>query len=172
MLTPEARQGIFRYIDSNGQLQSVNLLNIGKFSALNPVTGAQLNAMPASNNTLVGDGLNTAGFRFNVNGTDPSDKYVGRFDQQLLDSSRYGSHKLEFVYNHAKFLLTPDTFNGLEAPFPGGANAFQSSKRILTTAAIQSTFGSRMTNELRVGHQRAPVGFLRDGTAECAFLHQ
>ena len=164
VLTPEARQGIFRYTGSNGQLQSVNLLNITGVPSktLNPITGAQLNAMPAFNNTLVGDGLNTAGYRFNVSGTDPNDKYVGRYDQQLLESSRIGSHKLEFVYNRAKFLIAPDTFNNNEAPFPGGIDAIQSSVRTLTTAAIQSTFGSRMTNEVRVGHQRAPVGFLRN----------
>ncbi|HKQ91609.1 MAG TPA: TonB-dependent receptor [Blastocatellia bacterium] len=171
VLTPEARQGIFRYTDSTGAVQSVNLLGIGSVGALNPISGAQLNGMPQPNNTLVGDGFNTAGFRFNVNGTDPSDKYVGRIDQKLFDSSRYGSHKLEFIYNHADFLLTPDTFNGLEAPFPGGVNAFQSSRRILTTAAIQSTFGSRITNEVRVGHQRAPVGFLRDGQPTVPFLN-
>jgi len=170
VLTPEARQGLFRYTDSNKQMSSVNLLGIGSVSALNPVTTKQLNAMPAPNNTLVGDGLNTAGYRFNVNGTDPSDKYVGRFDQQLLNSSRLGSHKLEFVYNYANFLLTPDTFNNLEAPFPGGANGFQSSTRTLVTAAIQSTFGSRITNEVRVGHQRAPVLFLRDGQPTIPFL--
>src|SRR5215510_8874388 len=170
VLTPEARQGTFRYIGSDGQLQSVNLLNIGNAKSLNSVTGAQLNAMPPPNNTLVGDGLNIAGYRFNVSGTDPNDKYVGRFDQKLLDSARYGSHKLEFVYNHANFLLTPDTFNNNEAPFPGGANAIQSSKRILTTAAIQSTFGSRMTNEVRAGHQRAPVGFLRESPPNTPFF--
>jgi len=168
VLTPAARQGIFSYQGKDAQgnttNESVNLLNIGSVGALNSVTGAQLNAMPPPNNTLVGDGLNTAGFRFNVAGTDPNDKYVGRFDQKLLDSSRYGSHRLEFVYNYAKFLLTPDTFNGLESPFPGGVNAFQSSERTLVTAAIQSTFGSRITNEVRVGHQRAPVGFLREST--------
>jgi len=170
VLTPEARQGLFRYTGSNGQLQSVNLLNIGTVKTLNPITSGILNAMPAFNNTLVGDGLNTAGYRYNVSGSDPNDKYVGRYDQQLLESSRIGSHKLEFVYNHANFLLAPDTFNGLEAPFPGGINAFQSSKRILTTAAIQSTFGSRMTNEVRVGHQRAPVGFLRDSQPTTPFV--
>jgi hypothetical protein len=171
VLTPEARQGIFRYTGANGQVQTLNLLNVGDFGALNSMTTAQLNAMPAANNTLVGDGLNTAGHRFNVTGTDPSDKYVGRFDQKLLDSSKLGSHKLEFVYNHAEFLLTPDTFNNLEAPFPGGVNGFQSSKRILATAAIQSTLGSRMTNEFRVGHQRAPVGFFRDGQPSTPFLN-
>ncbi len=170
VLTPEARQGIFRYTGANGQLQSVNLLQIGNISALNPVTTAQLNAMPAANNTLVGDGFNTAGFRYNVTGSGPNDKWVGRFDQQLLENSRIGSHKLEFVYNYAEFLLKPDTFNGLESPFPGGIDASQGSSRTLMTAAIQSTFGSRITNEVRFGHQRAPVGFLRDSPPNVPFF--
>lgn len=170
VLTPEARQGQFRYTGSNGQVQTINLLNIGNVKALNPIVSAQLNAMPAPNNTLIGDSLNTAGARFNVSGSDPSDKYVGRFDQQLLENSPIGSHKLEFVYNRASFLIKPDTFNGIESPYPGGVDAFQSSIRTLATAAIRSTFGSRMTNEVRVGHQRAPVGFLRDSQPTTPFL--
>ncbi len=162
VLTQAARSGLFSYTGSNGATQTVNLLNIGNFKALNPVTGAQLNAMPLPNNTLVGDGFNTAGWRFNVNGSGPNDKWVGRFDQQLVENSAIGSHKFEFVYNQADFLLAPDTFNSLEAPFPGGVGAYQGSRRTLMTAAIQSTFGSTMTNEVRFGHQRAPVGFIRE----------
>ena len=37
------------------------------------------------------------------------------------------------------------------------------------TAAIQSTFGSTMTNEVRFGHQRAPVGFIRETRNDPAF---
>lgn len=170
VLTEQARQGIYRYTGSNGQQQSVNLLQIGNFGTINPITSAILNAMPLPNNTEVGDGDNTAGFRYNASGSSPNDKYVGRFDQTLLENSSIGSHRLEFVYNRAEFLLKPDTFNGIEAPFPGGVNAFQSSIRTLVTAAIQSTFGSRMTNEVRVGHQRAPVGFLRDSQPTAPFV--
>jgi len=170
VLSEEARRGIYRYTGANGQSQSVNLLTIGNFGSLNPVTGAQLNAMPLPNNTLVGDGINTAGYRYNVTGSSPNDKYVARFDQRLLENSRIGSHKLEVVYNRADFLLKPDTFNSLEAPFPGGVDAFQSSARTLATAAIHSTFGSRMTNEVRVGHQRAPVGFIRDSQPTTPFI--
>ncbi len=169
VLTEEARKGIFRYIGSDGQQQSVNLLTIGNAKAVNPITSAMLNAMPPPNNTEVGDGLNTAGARFNVSGSDPNDKFVGRFDQQLLQSERWGYHKLEFVFNRADFLLKPDTFNGLESPFPGGIDAYQSSARTLMTTAIHSTFGGRMTNEARFGHQRAPVGFLRDAPPTNAF---
>lgn len=90
VLTPEARRGIFRYNGANGQLQSVNLLNIGNARNLNPVTMKQLNAMPEPNNTLVGDGLNTAGSRFNVPGVNNNDKITVRVDQELFDSSSLG----------------------------------------------------------------------------------
>ncbi len=170
VLTDQARKGIFSYVGSNGQTNSVDLLSIGSVHTLNPVTMAILNAMPASNNSQVGDGLNSAGWRYNVTGKDPSDKYVGRFDQELLQSEKYGYHKLEFVYNMADFLLTPDTFNSLEAPFPGGINTYQGSTRTLMATAINSSFGSRMTNEARFGHQRAPVGFLREAPPSNAFF--
>jgi len=169
VMTDQARQSIFRYTGSDGQTQSVNLMTIGNAKAINPITSAMLNAMPLPNNTEVGDGLNTGGWRFNVSGTDPSDKYVGRFDQELLHSQKWGYHKLEFVYNRAEFLLKPDTFNSLESPFPGGIDAFQSSVRTLMATAIHSTFGSHITNEARFGHQRAPVGFLRDSPPKNPF---
>lgn len=170
VLTQQARQGIYRYTGVNGAEQSLNILSIGNFTTPNSITTALLNSMPLPNNTEVGDGLNTAGYRFNANGSSPNDKFVGRFDQQLMENSSLGSHKLEFVINHAKFLLKPDTFNSLDAPFPGGVDAFQESKRILMTAAIHSTFGSRMTNEARVGHQRAPVGFIRNSNPTTPFI--
>ena len=129
VLTQEARNGVYRYVGANGAVQSPNLFTLGNFHTPNAISTAQLNAMPLPNNTDNGDQLNLGGFRYNVPGTDPSDRYNGRFDQQLWDSSKWGSHKAEFTYHHGDFLLTPDTFNSLEAPFPGGVNAFQASQR-------------------------------------------
>ncbi len=169
VLTPEARTGIFRYTGTNGALQTVNLLAIGNRNTLNPISSAVLNAQPLPNNTLVGDSFNTAGFQFNVTGSDPNDKYVFRYDHQLVKRSRVGSHKFEFVYNRAAFSAFPDTFNGIEAPFPGGTAAGQSSVRTLFTGAIVSNFGSA-TNVFRYGKQFAPVAFLRESTATAPYL--
>ena len=170
VLTQEARNGIFRYTGTNGALQTVNLLAIGNVPTLNPITMGIINSTPLPNNTLVGDGFNTAGYQFGVTGSDPNDKYVARYDHQLVKDTRAGSHKLEFVFNRAVFLLAPDTFNGIEAPFIGGTNAFQSSKRYLVTGALVSTFGSSMTNVFRYGRQWAPVSFLRDSTATAPYI--
>ncbi len=170
VLTPEARQGIFRYTGTNGVLQTVNLLAIGNQSALNPITTGIIGTTPLPNNTDVGDGFNTAGFRFNVNGVSNNDKYVVRYDHQLVKDTRVGSHKFEFVYNYFKNILSPDTFNNLEAPFPGLVNSTQGGPRSLVTGALVSTFGSAITNEFRIGRQWAPVGFLLESNPTQPFI--
>lgn len=169
VLTEPARRGIFRYIGSNGQLQSVNLLAIGNANSINPLTNALIDKTPLPNNTTNGDGLNTGGFSYAVPGVNNNDKISIRADQKLFD--KFGSHKLEWVFHRAWFLLTPDTFNGLESRFPGLTDhASQSSTRTLTAAAIHSTFGAHATNEFRAGYQRAPVGFIRDSAPDAAFF--
>lgn len=170
VLTPEARQGIFRYTGTNGVLQTVNLLAIGNQNTLNPITMAIIGTTPPPNNTDVGDGFNTAGFRYNVTGVSNNDKYVGRYDHQLVEDSPAGSHKLEFVLNYFKNILTPDTFNGLEAPFPGLVSSSQGGPRWLVTGALVSNFGGSITNTFRVGRQWAPVGFLLESNPTEPFI--
>jgi hypothetical protein len=171
VFTDIAKTGIFRYTGSNGATQTVNVLQLGGNGAfgLNPETMAQISAMPSPNNSLVGDSFNTSGFRFNVTGSDPSDKWVFRYDHIITEKSKLGGHKAEFVLNRAHFLLFPDTFNSLEAPFSGGTDAGQASTRWLLTAADHMTFGN-VTNELRWGRQWAPVGFIRDGDPTRPFI--
>ncbi|MFN2510510.1 MAG: carboxypeptidase regulatory-like domain-containing protein [Pyrinomonadaceae bacterium] len=170
VLTPQARQGIFRYTGTNGALQTINLLAIGNQNALNPITMAIIGATPPPNNTDVGDGFNTAGFRYNVTGVSNNDKYVGRYDHQLVQDTRVGSHKFEFVLNYFKNILSPDTFNGLEAPFPGLVSSTQGGPRWLVTGALVSNFGSNVTNVFRVGKQWAPVGFLLESEPTQPFI--
>ncbi len=170
VLTPQARQGIFRYTGTNGALQTVNLLAIGNQNALNPITMGIIGTTPLPNNTDVGDGFNTAGFRYNVSGISNNDKYVGRYDHQLVQDSPLGSHKFEFVLNYFKNILSPDTFNGLEAPFPGLVSSTQGGPRWLVTGALVSNFGSNKTNTFRVGRQWAPVGFLLESSPTEPFI--
>ena len=177
VLTPEARQGIFRYTRICGSApgctpgtQTVNLLAIGTQNALNPITTGIIATTPAHNNTDVGDGFNTAGFRYNVSGVSNNDKYVGRYDHQLVENTFLGSHKFEFVLNYFKNILSPDTFNGLEAPFPGLVSSTQGGPRWLVTGALVSNFGSSVTNVFRVGKQWAPVGFLLESEPTEPFI--
>jgi hypothetical protein len=169
VMTASARTGIFRYVGTNGVLQSVNLLTVGNMHVLNPITQGKLNAMPLPNNTLVGDGLDTAGALFNVKGVRPNDKFVFRLDHRLIKSPGYGSHKLEFVYNRGKFGSHPDTFNSNEAPFPGGIDAGQASERTFFTVALHSDIGPA-TNIFRYGRQWAPLLLLRDAPPTGPFI--
>lgn len=68
ILTASARQGIFTYRDSTGVLHSANLLTLRNLKGVDPVMAGILAQVPGAqyiNNDLVGDGLNTGGYRFN-----------------------------------------------------------------------------------------------------------
>lgn len=174
VLTQEARNGIFRYT-SGGVLRTVNLLTQASvpFHTLNPLMTGHLAQIPLPNNDsgCGGDGFNISCFTFNANQLTSNDKYVFRYDHQLLKDTGLGSHKVEFVYSKVVTRTFPDvTTNGIEAPFPGGVNGFQASTRNLVTPALVSTFGDRVTNVFRYGRQWAPVDFNRDQPQLVPFL--
>lgn len=172
VLTQEARNGTFRYVGTNGALQTVNLLSIGSVHSLNPVMTAHLAQIPAANNfnCTNSDGFNIGCYTFNVSESNVNDKYVFRYDHELFKDTSLGSHKLELVYSRVVTSTHPDVFtNGLDAPFPGGVNGFQASTRNLITPALVSTFGSRWTNVVRYGRQWAPVDFNRDSMPSAPF---
>src|SRR5438132_132989 len=174
VLTQSARNGIFQYTAS-GATQSVNLLTLAAvpFHALNPILTAHLNQIPLPNNNTCSssDGFNIGCFTFNASQLTTNDKYVVRYDHQLVKDTKLGSHKLEFVYSRVITRTFPDvTTNGIEAPFPGGVNGLQASTRNLITPALVSTFGKNVTNVLRYGRQWAPVDFNRDQVAAGVFF--
>lgn len=173
VLTANARNGIFQYVGTNNQLQTVNLLSIGTVKTLNPVMTAHLAQIPAANNfnCSTSDGFNIGCYTFNVSESNVNDKYVLRYDHQLFQDTKLGSHKIEFVYSRVITSTHPDVFtNGLDAPFPGGVDGFQASTRNLITPALVSTFGSKWTNILRYGRQWAPVVFARDTQPTAPFI--
>jgi Carboxypeptidase regulatory-like domain/TonB dependent receptor len=166
VLSQNARNGIFQYTAS-GATQTVNLLNLAgaPFHALNPLMTAHLALIPLpnNNNCSSSDGFNIGCFQFNVSQLTTNDKYVVRYDHQLVRNTKLGSHKVEFVFSRVLTRTFPDvTTNGLEAPFPGGVNGFQASTRNLVTPALVSEFGPHVTNVFRVGRQWAPVDFNRE----------
>ena len=173
VLTASARNGIFQYTGSNGALQSVNLLTAGTARPLNPIMTAHLAQIPLPNNfnCTASDGFNIGCYSFNATESTVNDKYVARYDHQLVKDTFLGSHKLEFVYSKVITETSPDVFtNGIDAPFPGGVNGFQSSGRNLITPALVSTFGSSITNVFRYGRQWAPVVFTRDSQPSAPFI--
>src|SRR5205814_2085791 len=166
VLSQDARNGLFTYTPTtcdpiknpcpvgvtNGVARTINLLTQSSvpFHALNPLMTAHLALIPLPNNSNCAnsDGPNISCFQFNVSQLTTNDKYVVRYDHQLVRNTKFGSHKVEFVFSRVLTRTFPDvTTNGLEAPFPGGVNGFQASTRNLVTPALVSTFG----NDVKIG---------------------
>jgi hypothetical protein len=199
VLTPAARQGIFRFLTANapGNQGGVSRRNGNAFSttpsvdlAGNILTSANgqplfLNAfnvfsdvkdpfrtridpvwvaptllarMPMPNDYTVGDGLNTAGFRWlrpikgdenatGVTSNSNRDQYNVRLDYQL--SSK---HKLFGVVSKEKDTgLTPQA--GI-ANYPGGFNGMVERRPDIFSVALTSTLSNSLLNEFRYGLRR------------------
>ena len=184
VLTESARNGMFSYNRTcptnpinpacTPGVQTVNLITLSSRGLpINPLMTTHLAQIPLPNNFNCGasDGFNVGCYSFNVPENTTNNKYVGRYDHQLIKDSRFGGHKLEFVYSRVDTKTLPDVFtNGVEAPFPGGVNAYQFSTRNLITPALVSTYGSSVTNVLRYGRQWAPVVFDRDSPPTAPFI--
>jgi hypothetical protein len=151
------RQGLFTYRNTDGnlvqlgpdQVRNIDPSHIGESAAVLKV----LQSYPVPNDNTVGDGLNTAGFRFKSSVPLTYNTYIARADYQL-DSS--GKHTL-FVRGNLQndhFVPSNATFNGLPQ-FPGQADStshLENSKGI----AVGHTWiiSPSLVNSLRYGFTR------------------
>ena len=146
VLTQEARQGRFRYLGADNVQREVNLLNVGNFSALNPVTGSLIGQTPLPNNFDVGDGLNFGGYRFAIASANDLDRYTLRLDHKLSEK-----HQLEAQYNMNASFTGP--FSIL---FPGLPAADQFTRRQMAVFALHSTLSPSIGNTARFGFKIEP----------------
>ena len=150
ILTPEARQGIFRYRVGN-EVRSGNLLQLRNFS-IDPTIRGLLSQVPtASNNTLVGDGLNRVGYQYNQRNNTTRDAWTGKLDYNL-------SPKHSFAVS---FLRNTDIIDrGDVATIYSVVPAVQNDVRNqLFSASWRATLTPALTNELRGGFLRGTVPF-------------
>jgi hypothetical protein len=155
--TATARNGIFSYYDSGGNLHQTNLLTLRGIS-IDPVIQGILNQVPgpqAINSQLVGDGLNTVGYRFNQRNNETRDNFTGKLDYNL--STR---HALALTYLHNRDNSDrPDV--GDDTTIPTNTTAYNFSTVPAITNPNHSNFlstswrwtpSARLTNELRAGY--------------------
>src|SRR5947209_12503226 len=117
--------------------------------------------MPLPNDYTIGDGLNTAGIRFQrrINGLDSN---VGNGDgvnrnqfNMRVDQNFNANHKLSVVYTYERDeALT--TAAGITS-WPGGYNGEAGRTPRLFTVSLVSTLSSTIVNELRVGYKRSAL---------------
>jgi len=154
VLTAEARRGIFRYRDTGtGEVRQVNIFNLANTGADSVVSGI-IGLTPLPNDFGIGDGFNTAGFRFNSKASSDDNLWGFRVDYDMTQN-----HHFEGIFREFRSNFPNDVFNDIGEQFPGLPGGGQRSTRQLGSYAWRSTWSPTMTNELRFGFQRAPVEF-------------
>ncbi len=173
--TAEARQGRFRYFDSDGSIVEVNLFECGanvqatigqdcvdsRFNLGDPIiSGGALtpdpflasavwdtSVVPLANDFSFGDGLNTAGFRFNASSTKQQHLPSFRLDHLFSDK-----HSFYATYNYTDRDIGGDFVNGRLPRFPSqGPLGSRITHARGYTAALTSAFTPTLVNEARFG---------------------
>ena len=159
VLTDPARRGDFSYVrQDTGQLASVNLFNLSGL-APDPAMESLVASTPGPNDASVGDGRNTAGYRFNS--PDSSDARWLVFRGDYVVNSR---HSLKGTF-HRFTLDTPNSVgNGIGSVFPGRPGAGQGSWRMLGSFGLTSSLGQSVVNEAHFGYKGSSVWFRNNET--------
>jgi len=145
ILTDSARNGIFTYRDNSKTLRQVNLLGLRSIT-IDPVMQALLAQVPDGskiNSNLVGDGLNTAGYRFNQRDNELNDNVTGKIDYNVNPK-----HAVSGSYSWNRDNSDrPDAENDFSL-VPKVYNPTHSS---LVAASWRWTPSAHLTNEVRGG---------------------
>ena len=162
VLTDSAKAGIFRWIVPAGQpgagetrsfdIQKADPRSIG----IDKQVASNLALLPAPNTFDVGDGLNTAGYRFNAPANNQGDQYTGKVDWQARNNVR-----AYFRYSWFKTFTPADSLNSAEATYPGQPSGTQGGIRSGYSAGVNWTVSPSIINEFISGVQESSVVFGR-----------
>ncbi len=151
ILTPAARNGIFTYHTSAGQLASINVLTASGYAA-DPTTAGIIGKLPAAGNTnVVGDGNNTTGFLLNRSENNNNNNVGGRIDYNMNTKNVING---TYSYNN-NVLLRPD----IDTTFSVTPAATQNVGTNFASIGWRYTPTATLTNEFRFGFSRGLVAF-------------
>jgi len=151
VLTDSARAGTFQYRDTGNVLHSVNLQSLRNFT-VNPAAKALIDQLPPPNNSSRGDGLNTAGYRFNARSNEFRDQFIYKGDYYISPK-----HGLSGTYNYISNPTDRPDQGAFYTTVPPVSNTI---KNHLLGLSWRWTASSTLTNELRGGFARANASFL------------
>jgi hypothetical protein len=153
VLTPQAKQGLFRW--AGGSYDIVR--NDPRGKGIDPEMAKIFKAVPDPNNTDVGDGFNTGGFRFN-NPADSSNNMV----TIKADHNISSGHRVFFRHSWFK-TFSIDSLNNADATYPGMPQGNQGGIRWGYSVGSDWAISPTVVNEARFGRQSADVAFVRPG---------
>ncbi len=153
VLTPQAKEGLFRWKPTgSAEIRSFDIVgNDPRGRGIDPKVADILKLLPDPNNIDIGDGLNTAGFRFNnaaaVGLGDYNDMFTIKADHNL-----WSSHRVFFrwTWDHPWFI---DSVTSSDAPFPGQPHGTQGGRRWAYAIGSDWSVTARLVNELRAGYK-------------------
>lgn len=157
VLTPEAKAGLFRWAGTGGTQSFDIAANDPLKRGVDPTVKKLFDLLPAPNNNDLGDGLNTAGFRFN----NPS----GSFEDQFTikgDHNVTSAHRVFLRWSWQRN-SSIDALNTADAPYPGGIQGTQGGHRWGYGIGSDWNLTPTLVNEFRIGHQSASTAFNRPG---------
>src|SRR5690242_1466981 len=149
ILTPSARQGIFTYVDDNGNTRQFDVLGSQGLNINSLISSRILAGMPTvGNNNQVGDQLNTTGFTFNQRADVRINLATTRLDYDLSSTKT-----VNFVWHRTgDFFLRPDTDSGGFNTTPFGSQTATTNEFI---GAFNWSLSSKFNNEVRGGYQKS-----------------
>jgi hypothetical protein len=159
VLTTEAKAGIFQWTPPNST--TVSSFDIvakdPRKLGIDPKIASILKAMPDYNNTDLGDGLNTAGYRFNSGDSSHSDQASARVDRE-----QSANHHLFFRYNWLD-ASGVDSLNGADERFPDLPEGKLKQQTQAVAAGSDYVLSPVMVNQLRAGYRIAKLTMDRPG---------
>ena len=159
VLTSSARGGDFSYVrQDNGQVATVNLHRLTGIG-FDPAVRSLVDLTPAPNDASVGDGRNTAGFRFNASDETTSDWLIFRGDYVINPR-----HSATGTFHQFRLDAPNSVFNDIDSVYPGLPGAGQGSNRKLGSFTLSSTLGPSVVNEARIGFQTYGARFANNET--------
>ncbi|HLJ48687.1 MAG TPA: TonB-dependent receptor [Bryobacteraceae bacterium] len=155
--TATALQGLFLYNPTNGgPTQTVNLKTIDPLHlGIDPAVSKLLALFPAVNDNTVGDGLNSAGYRFNNPNNSLEDQFTIKSDYNLSQNNHI------FFRESWERNSSIDSLNNADAPFPGQVQGTQGGHRWGVSGGWDWVAKPSLVNEFRYGHQSATTDFNR-----------
>jgi Carboxypeptidase regulatory-like domain len=154
--TDLAKQGIFQYTINGGPVQQYNILKADPLQkGIDPTIANLLKIYPSPNDNTVGDGLNSAGYRFNNPNNSLEDQFTIKADYNLNQNNHV------FFRQSWQRNSSIDSLNSADASFPGQPQGTQGGKRWGLAGGWDWTINSSTVNEARYGHQSATTAFNR-----------
>jgi hypothetical protein len=156
VLTAAARAGNFTY-NSGGTLRTVNLLTLRNLTGVDSGIQPLLAQVPTTiNNSEVGDGRNTGGYRFNQRDNFLQDNIGGRLDYNMSTSQAFSGS-----FQHNRFNADRADYSNNYGLVPAITNPTHSD---LLALSWRWTPSGTLTNELRGGFNRTYQYFLSSAT--------